>query len=125
MKQEMIDSIAKEINRQCREFQEQVVMKAVDENAELITLYHGYKGTIFPLETKKEFASLYSQTAIFVFLSAALFDSGPVQDKDLNKILLDIIRRLKCTNPVLLDILESISNLGIPGPLSTFIMKIK
>ena len=46
MKEEMINSIAREINQQCRELQEQVVIKALEENKKLITTYRCYKETI-------------------------------------------------------------------------------
>ena len=79
MKDEMIDAIAKEINRQTRDLKEKIIMKALDENKELNIIYHCYKETVFPLESKMEFASLYSQTAVFVLLSAAFFDSRHAQ----------------------------------------------
>ena len=125
MSGETIDTIAKEINRQCRDLKEKIIIKAIDENKKLNNIYHCYKEAVFPLESKMEFASIYSQTAVFVLLSAALFDSRQEQDQDLNKKLIDIIHRLRCSNTVFLGILKSIFNIGIPGRLSSFINNIK
>lgn len=125
MKDQSIDEIAKEINRECRDLREKVIIKAIDENKELNIIYDCYRKTVAPLESKMEFASLYSQTAVFVLLSAAFFDSTQGRDKDLKTILVDIIHRLKCFNTVFTGILRSIVNIGIPGLLSSFIINIK
>jgi hypothetical protein len=76
MKDEIINSIDREINQQNRTFQEQVVMKELNENGVLLDLYRCYKEKIFPRTGKQEFAAIYSHTVIFVLLGAALFSSN-------------------------------------------------
>jgi hypothetical protein len=75
MKEEIINSIAKEINRHYQALKEHVLIRASDRNDELFNLYQGYEQSIFPGTTKKEFAAIYSQTIIFSLLSEVLFHS--------------------------------------------------
>ena len=65
MKTKMIKSIAGEIYRQNKLFQDQVVMKELNENGVLFDLYRDYKEKLFPRTDKKQFAAIYSQTVIF------------------------------------------------------------
>jgi len=122
MKNEIIDSIAKELNKQNQVFQEQVVMKELNENGLLFNVFSGYKEKFFPVIDKKEFAVIYSHTVIFVLLNAALFKSNRSGKIDLKKALANIIQQLKGMDPIILEILTSITLLDIPGPMSAFIV---
>jgi hypothetical protein len=122
MKDEIINSIAQEINRQNLFFKEQVVMKELNENGILFNLYRNYKGKFFPGTGKEEFASIYSHTVIFVLLSAGLFNFEKCREIDLKKSMLDIIKQLTVIDPLILEILKSMTRIDIPDQLSTFIV---
>jgi predicted helicase len=121
MKVEIINSIAKEINQHNRNFQEQVVLKELEENGVLFDLYRCYREKLFPGTGKKEFASIYSHTVIFVLLSLALFSAKRVREKDLKKIILNVIQQLTGIDSIIRDILDSMTRINIPVQLGTFI----
>jgi predicted helicase len=127
MKGEIINSIAKEIDQHNRIFQAQVVMKELKKNGMLFDLYRCYREKFFPGTGKQEFAAIYSHTVIFVLLSVALFNAKRVQvrEKDLKRILLNIIQQLTGIDSVIRDILESITTITIPDQLITFILESK
>jgi predicted helicase len=125
MKGEMINSIAREINQQNRIFRDQVVMKELNENGVLLNLYQCYKEKLFPGTGKQEFAAIYSHTVIFVLLSVVLFNAKRVREKDLKKILLNIIQQLTGIDTVILDILKSITSIDMTEQLITFILESK
>jgi predicted helicase len=125
MKGEMINAIAVEIYRHNSLFQEQVVMKELKENGMLFDLYRDYKEKLFPRTGKQEFAAIYSHTVIFVLLGAALFNSNRLNKNGLKKILLKIIQQLTGSDPVILDILKSITTINIQEQLITFILESK
>ncbi len=127
MKEEMINSIAKEINQHYRTFKEHVLIKVSDENEHVFDLYQGYEQSFFPGTTKKEFAALYSQTIIFSLLSEVLFHIKGAQENELRVILSDIIfclNRLKGMDPIIKDILESMKTIDIPLESYAFIIEI-
>jgi type I restriction-modification system DNA methylase subunit len=135
MKNEIINSIAKEIYRESCSFRDQVVMKelgvappsyySADTKTNpnpILNLYHSYKEKNLPVTGKTEFAAIYSHTVIFILLSANLFNKTRRSGVNaINNRLTKKISRLAGTDSIIHDIFESITMIDIPESLISFI----
>jgi hypothetical protein len=101
MKDDIINSMAREINQQKKAFREQVVMKELNEKGVLLNLYQDFSGKILTGLSKDDFANIFSHTVIFVLLRAALFLPALSRENDFKTILLSIIREFPGINPII------------------------